>query len=75
MYTYKVSTSYKCKITLTFFSNHGWNTIITRAYLVGINYQVLNLIIQPSNYDFLQTNQKSNFNKLFLENYIYFWKV
>ena len=55
--------------------NHSWNTIITRAHLVGINYQVLNLIIKPSNYDFLQTNQKSNCNKLFLETYIYFWNV
>lgn len=60
------------KMVIYTFSNEGWNAIITRAHLVGINYQVLNLIIEPSNYDFLQTNQKSNFNKLFLENYIYF---
>ena len=52
-----------------FVENHGWIAIITGAHLVEINYQVLNLIIKPSNYDFLQTNQKSN--KLFLETYIF----
>ena len=64
-----------CIIGNYFVENHGWIAIITGAHLVEINYQVLNLIIKPSNYDFLQTNQKSNCNKLFLETYIYFWNV